>query len=104
MERGKAWFQLKEHLWRSNLAHPNDSVGIDNLSATQLIDNDDFKELYDVSQLDVPIPLTQNNTSSSKKIHAQFGGCRTHNEQIIVVPLVLSKHGKHFTMLKHQRQ
>ncbi len=90
-ERGKARFQLKERLRRSNLAHPNDSVGIDDLSATQLIDDDASEELYDLSQPDAPIPLTQDNTSNSKRIRAQFGGRRTHNEQIIVAPCGIIK-------------
>jgi hypothetical protein len=83
-ERGQARFQLKERLQRARVAHPNDAVASErNLS--ELVDEEE--EEFDVeagNQEEPAVPPTVN--PKPKKIRAQFGRKRSHNEQIIVCP------------------
>ena len=78
-ERGQARFQLREHLQRACVAHPNDAVAKE-VSFAELIDTDDEEEEFE-------IPIVHHPEAAPKKrIRAQFGRKRTHNEQIIVAP------------------
>jgi hypothetical protein len=86
-ERGQAQFQLKECLQRSQVAHPNDAVA-EERDLTDFIDEEE--EDFDVGT-DGAAHQEQSNQPPAtnpkpKKIRAQFGRKRTHNEQIIVCP------------------
>lgn len=70
--RGQARFQLKERLQQSNLAHPNDSVGIEVDNVTQLVEDDDSEEVFDTSISNQPIPVSP-DSAPKKKLRAQFG-------------------------------
>jgi hypothetical protein len=75
-ERGQAQFQLKERLKRARVAHPNDTL------ATEAMPEDDEDE----EEFDVPATPENPGGPKLKKVRAQFGRKRTHNEQIIVAP------------------
>jgi hypothetical protein len=77
-ERGQARFQLKDCLLRAKVAHPNDAIAEDQPLPT-LVDAENEEEDFNIQQ---QLP----GSSVTKKIHAQFGRRRTHNEQIIVAP------------------
>ena len=80
-ERGQARFQLKERLLRARVAHPNDAVA-EELSLPELFDDEEGEEEFEVAT-----PEGSNtNLQPKKKLRAQFGRKRTHNEQIIVCP------------------
>jgi hypothetical protein len=76
-ERGQACFQLKDRLLRAKVAHPNDAIAEDQPLPT-LVDAENDEEDFNIQQ--------QPGSSVTKKIRAQFGRRRTHNEQIIVAP------------------
>jgi hypothetical protein len=80
-EQGQARFQLKERLQRARVAHPKDAVA-DECHMADLIDDDNREEEYVVDECSD----TSVNLLKGKKIQAQFGRRRTHNEQIIVAP------------------
>ena len=73
-ERGQARFQLKERLQRARVAHPNDAVAEENSIEADI---DEEAEDFEVGN---------SQRTEKKRIHAQFGRKRTHNEQIIVAP------------------
>jgi hypothetical protein len=113
VERGGAAFQLKERLKRAKVAHPKHGEALDLPIAHIIEQDDDFDETYEVVG-DRVIPsegeaITQTTlaraslnatignssapqtdplpaSSAKKKIRAQFGRSRTHNEQILVAP------------------
>jgi len=100
-ERGQAWFQLQEQLQQARIAHPKDAIGMLSwfLSQNPLLislpgevfsgnsevaDMDgDEKEFGVVNGHVLPGAVAP---SSQRKLQAQFGWKRTHNEQIIVAP------------------
>ncbi|KAG6904613.1 hypothetical protein DXG01_008620 [Tephrocybe rancida] len=80
-ERGQASFQLKERLACSLTAHTDDAV----VSAN--IDYEDIEDEETFAVVDGQVTLsTATQDEGKKKIWAQFGRKRTHNEQIIVAP------------------
>ena len=91
-ERGQAQFQLKERLARARVAHPNNAF----VEETDPVEDDgDFdvpEEEFDVVGDHVTVPPIADDAldiagpATKKKIRAQFGRKRTHNEQIIVCP------------------
>jgi len=85
-QRGQSRFQLKERLERSQLAHPNDAIGEQVTSISEIIDDDD-EQLFETTR-EGPVPLTANLAARSlnPRIRAQFGRRRTHNEQLFVAP------------------
>lgn len=80
--RGQSRFQLKDRLARANVAHPNDLVA-EEINLEELVDDEVFEGEVDEPQQE-DIPSTEED--KPKKIRAQFGRKRTHNEQIIVAP------------------
>ncbi|KAF8878493.1 hypothetical protein CPB84DRAFT_1751906 [Gymnopilus junonius] len=87
IERGQSRFQLQEHLARARVAHPNDSLGEVVNSIHELADVEEEEEIFELPTGQVT-PLHTDHVSGfgKKKLHAQFGWKRTHNEQIIVAP------------------
>jgi hypothetical protein len=116
MARGEGRFQLKDRLARQRVAHPNDSVAADvNLTELEDIDaaeeqfslDDDGRVMPDSGYTSFENQEVEGrgNTSHNgsdtmegveveagqevpepKKLRAQFGRKRTHNEQIMVAP------------------
>jgi hypothetical protein len=88
-ERGQARFQLQERLQRARVAHPN-ITDLEDDDSSELVD-EDLEEEFDVQ-----VSNSQGTVSTSKqtvtqpqqlkKLRAQFGQKRTHNEQVIVAP------------------
>ena len=76
-EQGQARFQLKEHLQRAQVAHPNNVVAED-VDASELIDADQETGEFDVGSAQAG--------GKKEHIQGQFGWRWTHNEQIIVTP------------------
>jgi hypothetical protein len=95
--RGQARFQLQERLKRARVAHPNDAVAEDVDLAT-FADDDDDEQAFELDEHDRVLldlspgaseaasPLAVSTPSPKKRIAAQFGRKRTHNEQILVAP------------------
>lgn len=94
--RGQARFQLQERLKRARVAHPNDAVAEDVDLAT--FADDDDEQAFELDEHDRVLPdlspgaseaaspLAVSTPSPKKRIAAQFGRKRTHNEQILVAP------------------
>ncbi|KAF8074791.1 hypothetical protein FPV67DRAFT_1408151 [Lyophyllum atratum] len=89
-ERGQAQFQLRERLQRARVAHPNDSIATE--ISTQDIEPVE-EEVFEVDKQGAVRPVEEMGTNArgvrvpqKRKIRAQFGRKRTHNEQIIVAP------------------
>ena len=85
-ERGQALFQLKERLKRAQLAHPTDD---DSNPTTDEAFDDSRDELFNVYDNNVVVPNVDDGSSATlpahgKRVRAQFGRKRTHNEQLIV--------------------
>ncbi|KAF8234257.1 hypothetical protein L208DRAFT_1550813 [Tricholoma matsutake] len=79
VQHGQARFQLKECLERAWVAHPNDSVAEQQIS-------DDLEVEEDI-EIAVAIQNDACNVDTQwKKLQAQFGWRRTHNEELIVAP------------------
>jgi hypothetical protein len=82
IEHGQARFQLKECLERACVSHPNDSVAEERV-LDDVADNDAEQEI------EIAVAI-QNNAhqadSEHKRLQAQFGRRRTHNEELIVAP------------------
>jgi hypothetical protein len=115
VERGEATFQLKEKLKRAKVAHPKNGEALD-LPVAHIIEQDDeLDETYEIvgdrvipsdaesitqtalarASLNATLDTSDNPViqttlspppSAKKKIRAQFGRSRTHNEQILVAP------------------
>ena len=106
-EQSKANFQLSQKLMRQKVAHPNDAMAEKRL--IDLVDLEDAEEWFEVDpedgrvrmftinnpgatgELDISVLLAQDPCPSkaetgNRKIKAQFGRRRTHNEQLIVRP------------------
>jgi hypothetical protein len=100
-QKGQARFVLKERLSRQRVSHPEDAVAQD-IAVDELVDADDVIEEFTVEstgrvvsgpdQLDVEGNIVPDNAEHcegakpSKKVRAQFGRKRSHNEQIFVAP------------------
>jgi CxC6 like cysteine cluster associated with KDZ transposases len=94
-ERGQAQFQLKERLARARVAHPNNAF-VEETDPDMVAEHEgDFdvpEEEFDVVGDQVTVPHIADGAldilgpATKKKIRAQFGRKRTHNEQIIVCP------------------
>ena len=84
--RGQSRFQLKERYERSQLAHPNDAIGEQVTSISEILE-DDNEQVFEATS-EGPVPITPNLTAkqTSPRIRAQFGRRRTHNEQLFVAP------------------
>jgi len=103
-EQSQANFQLSQKLMRQNVSHPNDAMAEKRL--IDLVDLEDAEEWFEVDPEDGCVRLfTVHNPGATgeldaltslqvlcpskpdtgnRKIKAQFGRRRTHNEQIIV--------------------
>jgi hypothetical protein len=82
VERGQARFQLKERLERARISHPNDSV-----AEERALDNvvDDEAE----QEIEIAVAIqddARHAVSERKRLRAQFGRRRTHNEELMVAP------------------
>jgi hypothetical protein len=110
VERKGAAFQLKEKLKRAKVAHPKHGEALDLPVAHIIEQDDDLDETYEIvgdrvipseeeavtqttlarASLNATIvgnvPIQAPGPSTKKKIRAQFGRSRTHNEQILVAP------------------
>ena len=89
-ERGQARFQLQERLKRARIAHPNDAIA-EEVDLAELADVDDTENEFRFDdegrvQMEGPEDNAHREARSTKKVRAQFGRKRTHNEQIIVAP------------------
>ncbi|KAF8057809.1 hypothetical protein FPV67DRAFT_1677039 [Lyophyllum atratum] len=87
-ERGQARFQLKERLQRARVAHPNDATAVDT-DLSNLAEDNEEEEEFDLPDRDGQRELATSETHrnvQTKKVRAQFGRKRSHNEQIIVAP------------------
>jgi hypothetical protein len=107
--RGESRVQLQEKLKRQRMSHPNDGIAAE-VQVGELIDDEEEEEFEvddslagqdsnlvhgvneGISDLrgvspdsESPLP-TMATTTSKKRISAQFGRKRTHNEQILVAP------------------
>jgi hypothetical protein len=104
-EQSKANFQLSRRLMRQNVTHPTDTTTEKRLA--DLCDLEDAEEWYEVDsddgqvrmftvndpgatgELDPAVPqppCPSKPDMGNRKIKAQFGRRRTHNEQVIVRP------------------
>jgi hypothetical protein len=72
--RGQAFFQLKDRLARARIAHPNNSAG----SEQPLIELEEAEE--------EEFAVREPGPTTGRRLKAQFGRKRTHNEQLIVAP------------------
>ena len=82
VERGQARFQLKERLEQAHVSHPNDSVA-EERPLDDVVD--------DEAEQDIEIAVAiqddaQHASSERKRLWAQFGHWRTHNEELMVAP------------------
>ncbi|KAF8958550.1 hypothetical protein BDZ97DRAFT_1923591 [Flammula alnicola] len=96
--RGESRVQLQEKLKRQRVAHPNDGIAQE-VDVGELIDDEEEEEFEvdeqnpnlvhgineGVSDLRGASPLPT-GSATKKRISAQFGRRRTHNEQILVAP------------------
>jgi hypothetical protein len=88
--RGQSRFQLRMCLQCAQIAHPNDAVAkeVEDFSA---IADDEHEDEYEIIG---DAPLLPSPTSNQphqinpkpRKLHAQFGRRRTHNEELFVAP------------------
>jgi hypothetical protein len=83
-DRSQARFQLGERLRHAQLAHPHDALPIEVSNVSELVDDDNAKEDFGFNGRGQPVPVEEHTTC--KKLRAQFGCRRTHNEQLIVAP------------------
>ena len=97
--RGESRVQLQEKLKRQRVSHPNDGIAED-VNIGELIDDGEEEE-FEVDEQDPNVvhglnegvsdlrgasPLPAGVVTRKKRISAQFGRRRTHNEQILVAP------------------
>ena len=85
-QHGQSQFQLREQYERSQLAHPNNAIGEQVTSISEIID-DDHEQVLETTR-DGPVPLTANLAAQNLNpwIRAQFGCRQAHNKQLFVVP------------------
>ena len=82
LKRSQARFQLKDRLERARVAHPSDSIA-EERTLDDVVD-DEVEQDIEVAAAIQNDARTSN--SHRKKLRAQFGRRRTHNEQLIVAP------------------
>lgn len=77
-------------LQRTQIAHPNDAVAeeVDDSSA---IADDEHEDEYEIAGDVAPLPSPTSNephqlNPKPRKLRAQFGRRRTHNEELFVAP------------------
>jgi len=98
-DQGKSRFQLRERLKRAQLACPNNSVSDGITASTEqddgvegtTIDTDDFVDSngevsFELTPDGRTIPTVADVQTTSRRLRAQFGRKRTHNEQLFVAP------------------
>ena len=102
--RGESRVQLQEKLKRQRVSHPNDGIAAE-VHIDELIDDEEEEEfevdyteqdpnlvhgvnegILDLRGVSPESPLPTMTSTSKKRISAQFGRKRTHNEQILVAP------------------
>jgi hypothetical protein len=104
-EQSKANFQLSQKLMRQKVSHPTDAMAEKRL--LDLVDLEDTEEWFEVDSVDGQVrmftvnnpgatgeldpsvpqaPCPSKSEGGNRKIKAQFGRRRTHNEQLIVRP------------------
>jgi hypothetical protein len=105
IEQSKANFQLSQKLMRQKVTHPTDAMA--EKQPVDLVDLEDAEEWFEVDPVDRKVQLFAVNNpgatgeldpsvpqasclskleTGNRKIKAQFGCWRTHNEQLIVRP------------------
>jgi len=102
--RGESRVQLQEKLKRQRVSHPNDGIAAE-VRIDELIDDEEEEEfevddsgqdpnlvhginegISDLRGVSPESPLPTVTSTSKKRISAQFGRKRTHNEQVLVAP------------------
>jgi hypothetical protein len=90
--RGQSRFQLQERLQRARVAHPNDAIA-EERGLDEIADEEDVEQVFLVDGKETlktgsSEPETTNfpQLQVKKRLRAQFGRKRTHNEQVIVAP------------------
>jgi len=97
--QGQSRVQLQEKLKRQRVSHPNDGIAKE-VEIGELIDDDIEEEEFEVDGQDPNLvhgvnegvsdlrgtSPPQTGSPTKKRISAQFGRRRTHNEQILVAP------------------
>ena len=95
LERSGAAFQLKNRIQRAQVAHPNDSNPVYSadlvaLTEEEVNDEEEFEEqnggVFPGEEFSGLIPSNAEPLTPQRKLRAQFGRKRTHNEQLIVAP------------------
>ena len=82
-EKGKAFFQVKQWLQKSNVAHMSDSMEW----SAEVNDEDEIELTYDTWKSDL----------GNQQPKAHFGHWKTHNEQLVVTCCgVITAHGTMF--------
>ncbi|KAG1841134.1 hypothetical protein DFJ58DRAFT_666720, partial [Suillus subalutaceus] len=85
-ERGQARFQLREHLERAHVSNPSSSNTRD-IAVDEIDDDSPLEEDFDVNERDeVVMNAAATPQRTNRKVKAQFGCKRTHNEQLFVAP------------------
>lgn len=89
--RGQSRFQLQERCQRAHVAHPVDSIA-EERSLNDVADEEEVEEEFTVNDTATGagvIPTTSTNFPQlqvKKRLRAQFGRKRTHNDQVLVTP------------------
>jgi len=88
--RGQSRFQLQERLQRARVAHPIDSIAEERKS-DEIVDEEADEEFVvgDDSGITRVQPMPATNFPQlqvKKRVKANFGRKRTHNEQVLVAP------------------
>ena len=86
--RGQSCFQLQECCQRARVAHPVDSIA-EECSLDDVADEEAVEEEFTISQNAEAVPTASTNFPQlqiKKRLKAQFGWKRTHNEQVLVAP------------------
>lgn len=96
--RGQSRFQLQKQLQHARVAHPNDGIA-EERSLEEVADEEGIDEEFivnlngDVGHAATGVlPMVAANTTNfpqlqvKKRVKANFGRKRTHNEQVLVAP------------------
>lgn len=96
--RGQSRFQLQKQLQHARVAHPNDGIA-EERSPEEVADEEGIDEEFivnhdgDVGHVATGVlPMVAANTTNfpqlqvKKRVKANFGRKRTHNEQVLVAP------------------
>ena len=82
LQRSQARFQLKDRLERARVAHPSDSIA-EERTLDDVVDDEVEQDIEVAAAIQNDV---RDSNSRRKKLRAQFGQKRTHNEQLIVAP------------------